>query len=283
MSPPARPGAAFSVGTGRTGLMGILNVTPDSFSDGGRFLDAGAAIAHGLELLAQGADVLDLGAESTRPGHEKVPGDEQLRRLLPVVQGLRRQTDAPLSIDTTRAAVAAAALDAGADWINDTSALQEDPELVDVVARRGCTVVLMHRFDPPRRDGDSPAGRALVEHVATALESRARFAVDRGVDPDRILLDPGLGFGTLFEDNLALMADTGPFRRLGKPLLFGPSRKSFLGRMTGKEPAERVFGTAAAVAVLAMQGVEVLRVHDVGAMVDVVAVADSLRKAGQAE
>lgn len=266
----------------RTRLMGVVNVTPDSFSDGGAFLDPGAAIEHGLRLAGEGADILDIGGESSRPGYVPVPATEQLRRILPVVEGLRRQTDLPLSIDTTRAAVATACLDAGADWINDTSALLEDPDLGPLLAGRNCHVVLMHRFDPPRRDGDRPNGRGLVELVATELEQLAGRAIRQGIDPARIILDPGLGFGTLYADSLALIADVGPLRRLPHPLLFGPSRKSFIGRLTGRPAADRTFGTAAAVAALALQAVEILRVHDVAAMVDVVQVADTLRKAKEA-
>lgn len=262
--------------------MGVVNVTPDSFSDGGRFLDHEAAVAQALELVSQGADILDLGAESTRPGYTPVPADEQCRRLLPVLEQLRPQTRVPISIDTTRAAVAAACLERGADWINDTSALQEDPDLAPLLAGHSCRVVLMHRFDPPRQPDAPVRGRAFVAALAEQLAAHADRAAALGIARERIVLDPGLGFGTLFDDSVALMADVQTLRRAGLPLLFGPSRKSFIGAMTGREPQERVFGTAAAVAALCLQGVEVLRVHDVAAMVDVVKVCDTLRRA-QAE
>lgn len=279
MNLPGVHGADLTVGEGHTRIMGVVNVTPDSFSDGGRFLDPGAAIDHGLALVAAGADVLDVGGESTRPGYTPVSPAEQLERIRPVIAGLRRQTTAPISVDTTRAEVARAALDAGADWINDTTALSADPELAGVVAAAGCPVVLMHRFEPAREPGQRPHPSAIAEACVAYLHDRVRFAADRGVDPQRIVLDPGLGFGTLFEDSIALMADVRSWRRLPYPLLFGPSRKSFIGQMTGRGAAERVHGTAAAVAILAMQGVELLRVHDVAAMVDVIAVADTLRNA----
>ena len=263
--------------------MGVVNVTPDSFSDGGAFLDPAQAIDHGLALVEQGADILDIGGESTRPGYDPVSSEEQIARTRPVIAGLRKHTSAPISIDTTRAEVAIAALEAGADWINDTTALSEDPELAAVAAQHGCPVVLMHRFDPPRDPAGGPSTRDAAEHIVENLERRVQFAADQGIDPERIILDPGLGFGTLFQDNLILMADISPLRRLPHPWLFGPSRKSFIGEVTGKPAPERVHGTAAAVAILAMQGVEVLRVHDVAAMVDVVKVADRLRSVAQKE
>lgn len=270
-------GSDLTVGGDRTRIMGVVNVTPDSFSDGGSFLDPERAITHGLALVEQGADILDIGGESTRPSYTPVDVEEQIARTRPVIQGLRRQTAVPISIDTTRAPVAIAALDAGADWINDTSALAEDPELARAAARHACPVVLMHRFDPPRDAATAASGPSVAELIVQDLEQRVRYASDQGIDPQRIILDPGLGFGTLFEDNLFLMADISPLRRLPFPWLFGPSRKSFIGEMTGRSASERVHGTAAAVAILAMQGVEVLRVHDVAAMVDVVMVADRLR------
>jgi len=257
--------------------MGVVNVTPDSFSDGGAFLDPDQAIAHGLALAEQGADILDIGGESTRPGYDRVSAQEQIARTRPVITGLREHTEVPISIDTTRAAVAAAALEAGADWINDTTALSQDPELAAVAVEHDCPVVLMHRFDPPRDPAKGSRPHDVAEQIVDNLARRVRFATDQGIDPQRIILDPGLGFGTLYQDNLILMADISPLRRLPHPWLFGPSRKSFVGEMTGKPALERVHGTAATVAILAMQGVEVLRVHDVAAMVDAVKVADHLR------
>ncbi|MEE2886740.1 MAG: dihydropteroate synthase [Planctomycetota bacterium] len=275
-----RHGRDLTLGEDRTRIMGVVNVTPDSFSDGGAFVDPERAIEHGLALAADGADVLDIGGESTRPNYTPISVEEQISRTRPVIEGLRKQTAVPISIDTTRAAVAIAALEAGADWINDTTALAEDPELAAVAVEHGCPIVLMHRFNPPRGTATSTL-ETVAESIVQDLELRVRFATDQGIDPKRIILDPGLGFGTLCTDNLLLMADVSPLRRLPYPWLFGPSRKSFIGEMTGKPASERLHGTAAAVAILAMQGVEVLRVHDVAAMVDVVKVADRLRTVAQ--
>lgn len=265
---------------GRTRLMGVLNVTPDSFSDGGRYLDPTAAIAHGLRLVEEGAEILDIGGESTRPGHEPVSAAEQRRRIIPVIRALAGQIPVPISVDTTSAEVAAAALEAGAGWINDTSALRHDPELGAVAAVHGCPLVLMHRFEPARtRDAEPAPGAALVERIATELSRAVDRARAAGVAIEQILLDPGLGFGTAMEDNPYILACLPRLRRLGRPLVVGPSRKSFLGHLTGKGADERVFGTAAAVATIALQGVEVVRVHDVAAMADVIAVADAIRRA----
>ena len=266
----------LSVGEGRTRLMGILNVTPDSFSDGGHYLTPETAVNHGLRLVAEGADVLDVGGESTRPGHQRVTADEQMKRILPVIAALAEQIPVPISVDTTSALVASAALEAGAHWINDTSALQRDPELGAVAAAHGCPLVLMHRFEPPRQ----ASGRVLLEAISTHLEAAVQRAQRAGIARDRLLLDPGIGFGTAMGDDPAILAHLPGLRRLGLPLLVGPSRKSFLGHLTGRGADERVYATAAAVATMALQGVEVVRVHDVAAMRDVVVVVDAIRAAG---
>lgn len=268
---------SLSLGVGTTRLMGVLNVTPDSFFDGSRPQGVDASVAHGLQLVAEGADILDIGGESTRPGHAPVSDAEQLERILPVLRTLRPQVEVPISIDTTRAAVAAAALEEGADWINDTSALLHDPELASVAAQADCPLVLMHRFEPPRdADRDTP-GPQVVQQIAAALNQAMERAEAAGVARERILLDPGVGFGTLPEDNLYIHSCLQPLRALGRPLLYGTSRKSFLGTITGKPTEDRLHATAASVACLALQGVEVLRVHDVAAMRDVVRVADAIR------
>ncbi len=274
-------GRELTIGEGSARLMGIVNVTPDSFSDGGLFLDPEVAVDHALQLVDEGADILDLGAESTRPGHDIVDDDEQLRRLMPVLTRVReRLPDVLISVDTTRAKVAATSLEAGADWVNDTLALQGDPELGAVVAAAGCPIVLMHRFDPPRGANDDAGGRAVVEQIAATLIRRVEAAVACGIAENSILLDPGIGFGTRHEDNHAIHAHLDVLRRLGRPLLVGSSRKSFLGAITGKDPADRLCATAASVATLALGGVEILRVHDVAAMRDVVRVVDAFREAG---
>ena len=271
-------GREISLGEG-TRLMGILNVTPDSFSDGGRHLEPDAALAHGLRLVSEGAHVLDVGGESTRPGHRGVPAGEQMRRILPVIRALTEEVAVPISVDTTSAEVAAAALDAGAHWINDTSALRADPELGAVAAAHGCPLVLMHRFEPARA-AHLPRGPALVETIADHLEQALERARAAGVMDEQLLVDPGLGFGTAMMDNPAILANLSVLRRLGRPLVVGPSRKSFLGHLTGRRADEREYGTAAAVATIVLQGVELVRVHDIAAMADVVAVADAIRAAG---
>ncbi len=278
MNIPGLHGEDLTIGEGETRIMGIVNVTPDSFSDGGQFYEAAQAVDHGLTLVAEGAAILDVGGESTRPGYTPVDDPEQIRRIIPVISGLRRGTSVPISVDTSSATVAQAALEAGADWINDTTALSADPNLAEVAARFDCALVLMHRFDPPRRRGDTPAGADVLAQIVDTLSERVEWARRSGIDLNRIILDPGLGFGTLFGDSLAIIADIGPMRRLPHPLLVGPSRKSFVGQMTSKPADQRLHGTSAAVAILAMQSVEIIRVHDVGAMVDVVRVADGLRE-----
>ncbi len=272
------PGASdLELGEGRTRLMAVLNVTPDSFSDGGRFLDSSAAIDQGLSLTEAGADILDIGGESTRPGHEQISPEEQCRRILPVIKALRARLSIPISVDTTRREVAAAAIDAGATWINDTSALQEDESLAELAAEQGSPLVLMHRFRPARRPGMGAEGRALMQEIADHLASRISLAESKGVDRQQILLDPGIGFGTLPEDNHAMHMHIEPLRELGRPLVYGPSRKSFLGHITGKPPDQRLMATAASVACLALAGVEIIRVHDLMEMREVVDVIDAIR------
>jgi dihydropteroate synthase len=258
--------------------MGILNVTPDSFADGGRWADPAAAVARGVEMALAGADVIDVGGESTRPGYEPVPAAEQIARVVPVLEGLRARFAGPISVDTSLAAVAAEALRAGADWVNDTTALAGDPAMARLVAEQGCPVVLMHRFVPPRRPGDARGGQALIAELAAALRARMEHALAAGIAVDRILLDPGVGFGTLPQDSVAIVARTAALRALGRPLVVGPSRKSFLGQLTGRPVGERLHATAAAVAALALAGADLVRVHDVAEMRDVVAVADALRR-----
>lgn len=268
-------------------VMGILNVTPDSFSDGGEWLDPQAAIAHGLEMLAEGADVLDIGGESTRPGAVEVPVEEELARVLPVIAGLRAQTDAPISIDTRKAAVAAAAVGAGADWINDISGGTHDPELLQVAAAHPhAHLVLMHSRSRPSDERYSTeydsAGRPIYTDVVADtlrwLRRQASLAVEAGVDPARIWLDPGFGFGKTFEQNVELLKRLREYTSAGLPLLVGTSRKSSVGRLAGDlPPDQRLEGTAATVAWAVAQGAAAVRVHDVQAMKRIARVADALR------
>jgi dihydropteroate synthase len=256
-------------------LLGVLNVTPDSFADGGRFAGPEEAASHGVLLVEQGAAAIDIGGESTRPGHERVPAAEQIRRVLPVLERLRPRITVPISIDTTDAEVAAAALDAGADWVNDTLALRGDPRMGPLVAARRCRVVLMHRCDPARTAAD---GVDVVAHIEHGLRDAAAAAEREGIERDRILLDPGIGFGTLPADGVSILAGIGRLAALGYPLVVGPSRKSFLGWLTGKPVHGRLPATAAAVAILALAAVDWIRVHDVKELRDVVLVADAVRR-----
>ncbi len=258
--------------------MGVVNVTPDSFSDGGEYLDAGDAIAHALTLVAEGADILDVGGESTRPGAEPVSGEEELRRVLPVLEGIAAtdwiSTPPQVSIDTSKAAVARAAIAAGASIVNDVSALRADPGMVGVVAESGVDCCLMHMLGEPRtmqREG-GPQYKDVVDDVKAFLEERLSFAVSAGIPEQRIVLDPGIGFGKTLEHNLVLLARLDELTSLGCPLLVGTSRKSFLGRLIADgagerepvSPEERLPGTIATNVLAYERGASLFRVHDVG-------------------
>src|SRR5262245_35191003 len=243
-------------------IMGIVNVTPDSFSDGGEFLDAERAIAHGRELAAEGADVLDIGGESTRPGAEAVPAEEEKRRTEPVVEALA-SAGLLVSIDTSKAAVAKAALEAGATMVNDVTALRANPDLGALCAERGCEVVLMHMLGDPRTMQENPTYDDVVDDIKAFLAERIEFAVAEGIDEGRIWVDPGIGFGKTVKHNLELIRRLGEFRDLGRPILFGSSRKSFIGKLTGAEVGDRVSGTIASSVIAYANGAEILRVHDV--------------------
>ncbi len=255
-------------------IMGVVNVTPDSFSDGGLFLDPKAAVAHGLELAAEGADVLDVGGESTRPGAEPVAADEELRRVLPVIEGLTAAgTPAQLSIDTSKLAVAEAAVAAGATYVNDVTAFRAEPEIAGLVADRGVDCCLMHMRGKPRTMQADPAYDDVVSDVKAFLEERLAAAVAAGVAEERITLDPGIGFGKTLEHNLELLRRLGELVALGRPILVGTSRKSFLGRMTGREVDDRLAGTIATNVLALERGASVFRVHDVAPVADALAVA----------
>jgi dihydropteroate synthase len=263
----------------RTLVMGILNVTPDSFSDGGRYLDPDAAIARGRELLAQGADVLDLGAESTRPGAVSVPAAEQVRRLEPVLRALAREPRAVLSVDTRSAAVAAAALELGAHVVNDVSALG-DPDMAAAVAPSGAGLVLMHMRGTPETMQHDLRYDDVVTEVAAHLRRRLEAAVAAGIAAERIALDPGIGFGKSAEQSLRLLARTDTLAALGRPILVGASRKSFLARLLGDAPPERRLEASLAAATIAtLLGARILRVHDVAETLRAVKIAESARSA----
>jgi dihydropteroate synthase len=255
--------------------MGVVNVTPDSFSDGGLYLDPQAAIAHGVELAEAGAAILDVGGESTRPGAEVVAAAEELRRILPVVEGLAG-VDAEISIDTSKAVVAEAALDAGAAIVNDVTALRGDPEMAALCADRGATTILMHMAGSPRTMQDDPSYDDVVAEVRAFLADRLKVASAAGVAEERIWLDPGIGFGKTPEHNLELLRRLPELGELGRPLVIGTSRKSFIGGVDGSTADERLGGTIASSLLAAVAGAEVLRVHDVAELGQALSVATAI-------
>ena len=256
-------------------VMGIVNVTPDSFSDGGLYLDPAAALAHAVELLEQGADILDIGGESTRPGADPVAAEEELRRVIPVIHGLRERSIAiPISIDTSKASVAAAAIEAGASLVNDVTALRADPEMAGVVAGAPVDVCLMHMQGEPRTMQENPRYGDVVSEVKSFLEERMAAAMAAGIQEDRILLDPGIGFGKNVAHNVELLRRLGEIAELGRPVLVGPSRKRFLGTLTGgREVQERLPATIAACVVALEHGAAIFRVHDPAPVRDALRVA----------
>jgi dihydropteroate synthase len=266
-------------------VMGVLNVTPDSFSDGGRFSTTESAIAHARDMAAAGADLIDIGGESTRPGSEPVPPDEQIRRVVPVLQALQDlSTDqVAFSIDTTSAEVADAALDAGAAIINDISAGRDDePAMFQLAARRRCPLILMHMLGRPKTMQQSPSYQDVTAEVAGFLQDRLIRAGTWGVEIERILLDPGIGFGKNTAHNLELLRRLPELTVLGRPLVIGTSRKRFIGQITGEsDPAHRLMGTAATVAWSLANGASIVRVHDVEPMVQVVRMCAAIIGGGE--
>jgi dihydropteroate synthase len=255
-------------------IMGVLNVTPDSFSDGGRFLDAAAAVAHGRALEAEGADIIDVGGESTRPGAKAVSAAEELRRVVPAIEGLvAAGTQAQLSIDTSKRTVAEAAVAAGATYVNDVTAFRAEPELAGLVAEHGLDCCLMHMRGEPRTMQDQPVYDDVVADVKAFLEARLAFAVREGIAEERIQLDPGIGFGKTVEHNLELLRRLDELVALGRPVVIGTSRKSFLGKITGRDVADRLPATIATNVLALMRGASVFRVHDVRPVKDALAVA----------
>ena len=257
-------------------LMGIVNVTPDSFSDGGEFLDRESAITHGRQLAAEGADILDIGGESTRPGAAAVNAEEELARVGPVIEALARDDGPPISIDTSKFAVAEAALGAGAAMVNDVTALRADPDLAGLCAQRRCEVVLMHMLGDPRTMQENPVYEDVVDDIKAFLAERIEFAISQGIDEDRIWVDPGIGFGKTVEHNLELHRRLGEFADLGRPIAFGSSRKSFLGKLTGADVDQRLGGSIASNVIAYVNGASMLRVHDVAPMREALTVADAI-------
>jgi dihydropteroate synthase len=258
-------------------VLGIVNVTPDSFSDGGRFASADAAVAHGLSLVEQGADLLDVGGESTRPGSQPVPLDEELRRVIPVVRALAERTGAPISVDTSKAEVARQSLEAGAHIVNDVTALRGDPAMPEVVRSFQAGIILMHAQGTPATMQINPTYEDVVSEVVGFLEARLQALADLGIAGTRVVLDPGIGFGKTGEHNWELLRRLDELRRLGRPVCLGVSRKGFLGKLLGRPVGERLAGSlAVACHALGRGAVQVLRVHDVAETRDVVEVFRAL-------
>ncbi len=263
----------------KTWVVGVLNVTPDSFSDGGRFLGSGAAIDQGVRMAEEGADILELGGESSRPGAVAVSADEELRRILPVLRRLRARLAIPLAVDTYKPEVARVVLEEGAEIINDIYGVRGEGRLAEVVARADGGLVIMHMKGTPGDMQSDPSYDDVVGEVAAFLRDRVAFAEAMGVGPEAIIVDPGLGFGKGVEHNLALLRHLSDFHRLGKPIMIGPSRKSFIGKVLGLPVEGRQDGTAACVAAAVLQGAAFVRVHEVRPAVHLVRMLDAIRRA----
>lgn len=263
----------------KTHIMGILNVTPDSFSEGGQYFDKAVAVRRAYQMVEEGADIIDIGGESTRPGSEPVPLEEEINRTIPVIKEIAKDVKVPISIDTYKAEVAKKALDAGASVVNDISGLRFDPEMPKVVSQYKVPVVIMHIKGNPKTMQKEPVYEALIPEIMDYLRMSIRLAVKFGIAEDKIIIDPGIGFGKTFDHNLEIIKNLHEFTLLEKPLLVGVSRKAFIGKILGDAPAsERLEGTAAAVAISILNGANIIRVHDVKEMKKVALVADAIKK-----
>jgi dihydropteroate synthase len=265
----------------KTSIMGVLNITPDSFSDGGLFFERDKAIAQGEALAAQGADLLDIGGESTRPFSDPISTEEEIQRIVPIIRELVNRISIPISVDTYKAEVARAALDAGAALVNDISALGFDPGLPGIIAEYRVPVILMHMQGTPRDMQVQPRYNHLLENIRQFFMERITLAQNQGIPKELILLDPGIGFGKTFSQNLTLIKHLDYFHNLDQPLVLGTSRKAFIGHLTGQEPLNRDWGTAATLVIGAWQGAHMLRVHNVAAAKQVMAVADALAEVAE--
>ncbi len=264
----------------RTHIMGILNVTPDSFSDGGRYAEPGAALEHAREMVSQGADIIDIGGESTRPGAEPLTEEEEANRIIPIIERCSSELMVPLSVDTYKSSVAKKALRAGAGIVNDISGLRSSPDMAQVVADHGAAVVIMHIKGTPRDMQMNPVYRDVIGEIRDHLEESAGIALKAGVDRDRIMIDPGIGFGKTLEHNLTILERLDEFRALGFPLVLGTSRKRFIGTVLNiEEPKDRIEGSAATVALGIQRGASIVRVHDVGYMTKVARMTDAIVRA----
>jgi dihydropteroate synthase len=264
----------------RTLLMGVLNVTPDSFSDGGLFFDKEKAISHALRMVEGGADIIDIGGESTRPGSKPLEIEEELRRVIPVIESLAKEIDVPLSIDTYKSTVAQRAIEAGAEIINDISGLHFDPSLSKVAAKNDTPLILMHIRGTPETMQKGVHYDSLFSEILQCLKESIQRAESTGLDPRQIIIDPGIGFGKTAEDNLLIIKNLYEFRILGKPILLGTSRKSFIGKILNTEVGDRLEGTLSSIAISVLNGAHIIRSHDVLQAKKAIAVADAIRLAG---
>lgn len=263
----------------KTYIMGILNVTPDSFADGGLYFDKSAAIERAYQIVEEGADIIDIGGESTRPGSEPISIKEELKRTIPVIEAISKKIKVPISIDTYKSEVAKAALDAGASMVNDISGLRFDPRMPDVVSEYKVPVVIMHIKGKPQDMQQNPVYEALIPEIIDYFRVGMKTAISAGVSEDKIIIDPGMGFGKTFDHNLEIINNLREFTFLEKPILIGPSRKAFIGKILGDVPAtERLEGTTAAVSISIINGANVVRVHDVKETVKVAKVADAVKR-----
>ena len=267
----------------RTLIMGVLNVTPDSFSDGGRFADYERALARAFELISAGADILDVGGESTRPGSAPVPGPVELERVIPIIRAVRESSDIPISIDTSKSEVALQSLAAGADIINDVSSLRFDPGMARAAAASGAPLILMHMLGAPRTMQINPVYESVISEIIAFLEQRMKFAVKNGIERSQIIVDPGIGFGKTVTHNLNIIRDLDSFSCMDRPILLGASRKRFIGKILGRPEGERELGTAVVNAFGIAAGAHILRVHDVAFHREAVDLAEAVRSGCFAE
>jgi dihydropteroate synthase len=262
-----------------TYIMGVLNITPDSFSDGGLYFDPFKALPHALTMIKEGADIIDIGGESTRPGSERISTHEEIRRAIPVIEALSEKVTVPISIDTYKSEVAKAAVKAGASMINDISGLRFDPEMVSVASEYGVPIIIMHMKGTPESMQKNPTYHSLIQEIIEFFEERINRAMSAGIVRDKILIDPGIGFGKTFKHNLEIINKLKAFEVLDCPIVVGPSRKAFIGKILGGlVPHERIDGTSAAVAISVFNGANMVRVHDVKQMAHVVKVADAIKR-----
>ncbi|MCX7919957.1 MAG: dihydropteroate synthase [bacterium] len=276
--PPIQcPRCILDVSANRTFVMGILNITPDSFSDGGKYYTPDQAYLHAMRMIEEGADIIDVGGESSRPGAQPVSAEEEIARIVPVIERLATATNIPISVDTYKAQVAESAINAGAQMINDITAMTYDPAMLPLAARTGVPVVLMHMQGTPQTMQLNPQYTNVVSDIIEYLNNAIQIAKQAGINEEQIIIDPGIGFGKTLEHNLSILHHLSEFLRLGRPILIGVSRKSFIGKILDLPVDERLEGTAAAVAIAVIHGAKIVRVHDVKAMVRVVKIADAIR------